>query len=243
MFGVEMREHDERYKFSEEWLAIVKRIWSEEEPFDFKGRYFDLSGIISQPRPYGGRRPLIMSAGSSTAGRAFAARHADCLFMIIVDLERLAGEIRALRATVENRSVGVYASGHVVCRPTQKEAEDYYHYIVHDMGDWDAVEHLISIRSNQQSMSVEEMKKVKERLISGLATYAIIGSPDKVAHTFAQLSDAGLDGMAVGLVNYLDELPLLRDEVFPRIEHLGLRGALSKSPDVVVEARKMKRGR
>jgi uncharacterized protein len=34
MFGAELRDHDERYAYSEEWLGIVKRIWSETEPFD-----------------------------------------------------------------------------------------------------------------------------------------------------------------------------------------------------------------
>jgi alkanesulfonate monooxygenase SsuD/methylene tetrahydromethanopterin reductase-like flavin-dependent oxidoreductase (luciferase family) len=224
MFGVEMREHDERYVFTEEWLSIVKRIWAEEEPFAFKGRYFDLRQVMSSPKPYGGTRPIIMSAGSSTAGREFARRNVDCLFMIINKLDTLAGEIRALREGIEK--VGVFASGHVVCRPTQKEAEDYYHYIVHEKGDWDAVEHLVKIRANQKSMSVEDMKKIKERLISGLATYALVGSPDKVAQSFKTMSDAGLDGMAVGFVNYLNDLPLIRDEVLPRMARLGIRGTL-----------------
>ena len=70
------------------------------------------------------------------------------------------------------------------------------------------------------------MKKIKERLISGLATYAVIGSPDKVAATFKTLSDAGLDGMAVGFVNYLNDLPLIRDEVLPRMERLGIRTSI-----------------
>ena len=36
-----------------------------------------------------------MSAGSSPAGRAFAARHVDCLFMVIADEAKLADEIAA----------------------------------------------------------------------------------------------------------------------------------------------------
>jgi hypothetical protein len=29
--------------------------------------------------------------------------------------------------------------------------------------------------------------------------------------------------MAIGLVNYIDEFPILRDEILPRMERLGLR--------------------
>jgi len=39
-----------------------------------------------------------MSAGSSPAGRAFASRQVDCLFMVINDDTKLAAEIAALRS-------------------------------------------------------------------------------------------------------------------------------------------------
>jgi alkanesulfonate monooxygenase SsuD/methylene tetrahydromethanopterin reductase-like flavin-dependent oxidoreductase (luciferase family) len=124
MFGVELRDHDERYAYSEEWVDVVKRIWSETEPFDYAGKYFNLQGVVSKPKPWNGGRPLLMSAGSSPAGRAFAARHADCLFMVIVDEATLASEVAATREITDQRSVGVYASGHLLCRRTPQETRD-----------------------------------------------------------------------------------------------------------------------
>jgi hypothetical protein len=38
-----------------------------------------------------------------------------------------------------------------------------------------------------------------------------------------ELSEAGLTGIAVSLVNYVDELPFIRAEVLPRLERVGLR--------------------
>jgi alkanesulfonate monooxygenase SsuD/methylene tetrahydromethanopterin reductase-like flavin-dependent oxidoreductase (luciferase family) len=222
MFGVQMREHDERYVFTEEWLTIVKRIWNEDRPFEHKGKYFHLQEVRSRPKPYGGQCPMIMSAGSSPAGRAFARRHADCLFMSINRIETLAAEIAALRDGLDTH-VGVYASGPIFCRPTQREAEEYYHYVVYEKGDWDAVENVLRIRSNQKSLSVDDMKRQSERLIN-VATYPIIGSPDTVAQTFKKLSVAGVDGMAVGFVNYIDDLALIGEELLPRMERLGMRG-------------------
>lgn len=60
-------------------------------------------------------------------------------------------------------------------------------------------------------------------MVSGGGTFLVKGDPDDVAQTFKKLSDAGLTGMAVAMVNYLDDLPILRDEVLPRLERLGLR--------------------
>ena len=227
MFGVGLREHDQRYEYSTEWLEIVRKLWSETEPFDYRGQFFQLEGVIGSPKPYFGDRPLLMSAGSSPAGRAFAAKHADCLFMHLVDETTLAAEITALRdhAAAQGRTdrIGVFSSGHVVCRPTQKEAEDYYEYYAVERADMTAVETLMRTRAEGRSMSPGKAAHNKRLLASGLGTFAIVGNPDVVAQKFRQLSDAGLDGMAFGLVNYVDELPFFAAEVLPRMERLGTR--------------------
>jgi alkanesulfonate monooxygenase SsuD/methylene tetrahydromethanopterin reductase-like flavin-dependent oxidoreductase (luciferase family) len=111
----------------------------------------------------------------------------------------------------------------MVTRPTRKEAEDFYHYIVHEHGDWEAAEHAAAVRLKGRETRYSDIRKLKERLISGLGTYALIGSYDDVAGEIKQMSDARLDGMALGLVNYISEFPHLRDGVLPRLERMGLR--------------------
>jgi len=37
------------------------------------------------------------------------------------------------------------------------------------------------------------------------------------------VSGAGFSGIALGFINYLDELPYVCTEVLPRLERLGLR--------------------
>jgi alkanesulfonate monooxygenase SsuD/methylene tetrahydromethanopterin reductase-like flavin-dependent oxidoreductase (luciferase family) len=51
----------------------------------------------------------------------------------------------------------------------------------------------------------------------------IVGDPDHVATQIADLSKPGLTGIAISLVNYLDELPYFVDEVIGRLERMGLR--------------------
>jgi alkanesulfonate monooxygenase SsuD/methylene tetrahydromethanopterin reductase-like flavin-dependent oxidoreductase (luciferase family) len=67
------------------------------------------------------------------------------------------------------------------------------------------------------------MRRVKQRVISGGATFPVIGGCDQVAEKFMRLSEAGLDGMALILVNYVRGMPALRDEVLPRLERLKRR--------------------
>jgi hypothetical protein len=65
-----------------------------------------------------------------------------------------------------------------------------------------------------------------ERFISGGGTFPVIGSYDEGAAKFKFLSDCGLDGMAIATVNYVQELPIIQNEVLPRLERLGLRQKL-----------------
>ena len=71
----------------------------------------------------------------------------------------------------------------------------------------------------------EDFKK-GERFISGGGPFPVIGSYDEVAATMKRLSDAGLDGMALASVNYVQEMPVIRDELLPRLARLGLREQL-----------------
>ena len=49
------------------------------------------------------------------------------------------------------------------------------------------------------------------------------GVLDMVAKELARLSEAGFDGVAIGFVNYRQELPYFVQEVIPRLERMGLR--------------------
>jgi FMNH2-dependent dimethyl sulfone monooxygenase len=226
MFGAELREHDDRYGYSEEWVSVLKKLWSEDKPFDYSGKYFNIRNASSKPKPWGDTRPLLMSAGSSPTGRAFATRHADCLFMVIPDEAKLADEIAVLKSG--RKGLGVFASGHLLCRATPKETREYYHYLVHEKGDWEAAEAAIRkrIAGDTRSMPHDLIRGMMERFISGGGTFPVIGSYDEVAAKFKFLSDSGLDGMAIATVNYVQEMPIIQNEVLPRLERLGLRQKL-----------------
>ena len=98
------------------------------------------------------------------------------------------------------------------------------------MGDWDAAEHIVSIRISGGGRSIppDLVREMIERHVSGIGTLPIVGSYDEVAETLKRYSNAGLDGMAVGLVNYIDEFPILRDEILPRLERFQLRGPIAQ---------------
>jgi alkanesulfonate monooxygenase SsuD/methylene tetrahydromethanopterin reductase-like flavin-dependent oxidoreductase (luciferase family) len=51
----------------------------------------------------------------------------------------------------------------------------------------------------------------------------VVGDPDEVARTLAELAEGGLRGIGISFVNYADELPYFCDEVLPRLKRMGHR--------------------
>jgi dimethylsulfone monooxygenase len=228
MFGVAQREHDVRYDYAQEWIDAIKRIWSDRATFDFAGSFIKLKSVRAEPKPYGGTRPIIMNAGASPTGRAFAVKNCDAFFMQAsrVSVAETAERVAAVKALAREhgRAIGVYTVGVITCRPTRREAEDYHHYCVVEQADWSAVDQLLALRNiTPQTVSPEEFAKQRSEFAHGNSGLPIVGDPDHVARTLIELSEAGLTGVAVSLVNYADELPYLCDEVLPRLVRAGLR--------------------
>ncbi|MEK9644667.1 MAG: LLM class flavin-dependent oxidoreductase [Alphaproteobacteria bacterium] len=222
MFGIGIRDHDDRYGYTEEWLDIVEGLWTREESFDFKGRFFDLKGVIGRPKPWGGERPMLVSAGNSPVGRDFALRRADCVFMGLREIDQVEAEIGAMKAAAPAPRL-FFGCGNLICRPTQKEADEYFHYLIREQGDWAAAEHALGIRRSGDASSAQLPTHTAERMLAAAGTYPFVGGYDEVADMFRRLSEGGMDGIAIGLVNYIDDMPALRDEILPRLERLGLR--------------------
>ncbi len=68
--------HDERYGRTAEVMSIVRRIWSEDSPFDFEGKFFHYEGAFSSVKPtspdgiplyFAGASPPAIEVGASLA--------------------------------------------------------------------------------------------------------------------------------------------------------------------------------
>ncbi len=228
MFGVEQREHEQRYEYAQEWIDVIKTSWSDKEEFDFEGRFLRLKGVRAKPKPFGGTRPLIMNAGASPTGEAFAIRNCDAFFVrpSRVSLEETAGRVAKVKgaASGAGRELGVYTVGVITCKPSRKEAEEYYHHWSVELADWSAVDGILAIKNiSPQTVPSAEFDLKRRQYTEGMGGLSIVGDPDQVAKQLADLSTAGLTGIAVSGVNYLEELPFFCAEVMPRLERAGVR--------------------
>jgi dimethylsulfone monooxygenase len=203
-------------------------IWSDKEDFDFDGKYLQMTGIRGKPKPYGGTQPVIMNAGASPVGQAFAIRNCDAFFLQAsrTSLDETAQRVANAKAQAceQGRELGVYTVGVITCKPTKKEAEEYYNHCIVEHADWSAVDSILALKNiTAQNTLPDKFQQIRTGYAQGMGGLPIVGDPDHVASQLIDLSKAGLTGVAVSLVNYIDELPFFCDEVLPRLERAGLR--------------------
>ena len=236
MFGIPVPDHDDRYVLAQEWLDIVRGLWRNPDDFDFDGKYFQLKELHSAPPPFGSTEPLFLNAGASGVGQDFAVRNSDAFFTSVKNSEfdaatgvvtpdipvvaEIVRDVRA-RAAAIGREIGVYTNVQLICRPTQKEAIDYFRYALDENADWPAIDNEIQGRTGiEPDLSSPAYLDRRRRAIR---QFPVVGDPDHVAEWLVKLNEIGFDGIGLTMINYLDELPYVCDEVLPRLEAAGLR--------------------
>ncbi len=224
LFGLTMI--DDRYAQGLEWADIVERIYAGGAPFDYQGQFYRLKNVSVLPLPVQRPRPVTLNAAFSPVGRDFAARCADYLFTTFVDIDGGRPHITDMtkRARAVGREVGVYTTCHVVCRPTQAEAEDYYEHYAVRMEDTASVDFYMGTKEKFSSSHDPEAYRLhRKRFVGGAGTYPLIGTPKKIAEEMVRMSKAGFAGTTVSFVNFKDELPYFIEAVLPLLKEAGVR--------------------
>ena len=227
MLGINLAQHEDRYDQGQEWIDVITQAWSSAEPFDYDGKFYQVHKTDIRPKPYGDGRPLIVCAGNSPRGRNFAARNADMMFTNLrSDIDEVPENVSELKGMARGygRDIGVFSNVAIVCRPTRKEAEEYFHYYAVENADMDAAEIMIEGRGiKKPGMSEEALQAARIRAAGGNGASPIVGDPDDIVAMMKRLSESGITALAMGFTNYLDHFPYFRDEVLPRLEREGLR--------------------
>jgi alkanesulfonate monooxygenase SsuD/methylene tetrahydromethanopterin reductase-like flavin-dependent oxidoreductase (luciferase family) len=225
MFGAPQRQHDERYDYGSEWIEVVRRLWTDDKPFDFDGKYLHVTGAVSEPKPVQMPTPVLLNAGNSPAGIDFSARYVDFNFATVDTPENGAKYAKLVRDRARQeyqRDIGVMTFAFIICRDTEKEAQQVKESIL-AAGDYDGAKNLMAVLGMQSASFQEQIRVYQERFILGWGGYPIIGTPEQVVEELQTLSDAGMDGVILGFLDYYEEMAYFEKNVMPLLRQAGLR--------------------
>jgi alkanesulfonate monooxygenase SsuD/methylene tetrahydromethanopterin reductase-like flavin-dependent oxidoreductase (luciferase family) len=227
MFRGRQLDHDERYVAADEWLTILKRLWTEEDEFDFEGTYYQIKKAYAMPKPLQKPYPVVVNAGQSATGRRFSAKHVDFSFQSSAQLDTLKALIdntKQIAWDEYHREVGILTQGLVVCRDTEKEVEDYLRYCFEQNADWDAAENLVRILigGGSQSQTPQERWRT-QRQIPGWIGHRLLGTPEQIVERMADLASIGVDGIALHWVDFEAGIDQFNQQILPLMIQAGLR--------------------
>lgn len=210
-------DHDQRYARTDEYLGILRRIWSSARPFDHQGEHYRFEAGFSEVKPLqrdaaGDPHVPVYFGGASDAAIPVAGRHADVYALWGESLDQvreLTARVRA-EAALHGRSVRFSVS----FRPILADSED---------AAWERAERILaetrrlrvvqgfskggpqqSVGARRLLAAAEKGPRVDKRLWTAIAqetgarsnTTALVGTPQQVA-------EALLDYYALGVTTFL----------------------------------------
>ncbi len=215
--GIPFDEHDRRYERTEEWLTVIKGMWSQPR-FTHIGRLYQIDGALLEPKPARVPRPTIYAGGESEAAKDLIARECDAYVMHGDPPERIAQKVadmrgRRSRLAPDAAPLLFGVTGYVVCRRTREAARREVARItdVRASGRGYAnYEQWIAGTKLEQRVSLEDYSVSNRGLRSGL-----VGTPVGIAERLEAFEHAGMDLTLLQFSPQAEEMERFAEEVIP----------------------------
>lgn len=230
LFNTAGLSQTERYPYSDEWITLIKRLWTEDDYVNFDGRYFTLHEAVCQPKPLQRPYPLLMNAGLSAEGKAFAAGHCDIAFLTGNERDYLRANVEGYRTEARERhgrEIQVWGLGHVVHGDTIEQAAEMFESYGRNPDPPISEEQRVTAMKPMidrlgRPLNAEEVRTINSRMVLGNGAI-LAGDAPAIAEELAFFSNCGFDGMLLTWVDYHNGLRRFGREVLPILESLGLR--------------------
>ena len=195
--GAWLPNPDQRYRRMDEFISVIKRLWTEER-VNFEGEFYKVrDGQLATKTmrvPY----PPVYAAGGSDAGKEIVARECDTWFVSHdPGLPAYEGNMRKIAADVEDmrrrsaaygRTLGYGISTYVICTDTREAAE-----------------------AEARSLdAIPEANVAAKALGAGL-----VGTPELIAERIRRYKDCGIDCLMLQFHPMMEGLETFAHRVMP----------------------------
>jgi alkanesulfonate monooxygenase len=240
MYG-DHETHDMRYARTHEWIALMRRLWTE-PVVDYAGTFYKCQGAKLEPKP----DPAIpvYLGGHSEAAQRLAAELADVYLVWADTVDGITARLATMRfaETIARRHVPWGMRCHVIVRETEAEA-------------WAAADRLISridpaVRAafveaagrtdsegqrRQIALSTGTSLVIEDNLWAGVGLartgvgVAIVGNPEQVEAKLRAYQALGVSTFILSGYPHLEECRRFGELVMPRLRASGAAPATARA--------------
>ena len=117
-------DHDGRYRRSDEFMEVMRRVWKETSPFDYNGEFYKFEQNLSEVRTFQRSGVPLYFGGASEVAKEVGARRADVYALWGEPLESIKEQITDIRdrAAKYGRSIRFSVSVRPILGDTEGEA-------------------------------------------------------------------------------------------------------------------------
>jgi alkanesulfonate monooxygenase SsuD/methylene tetrahydromethanopterin reductase-like flavin-dependent oxidoreductase (luciferase family) len=198
---------DDTKGMTQEGIELIKKAWTADEPFSWKGRHYQFSTISVWPRPFQDPHPPIYGSGNSDDSILFAARNGLGIGFSFTEPEQVAASVKLYKAECEKAGWtpgpdSVIYRGLTYLAPTDQRAFD-------EMGAFFA-------------QKAEAAAGLQSKTMGGPTNMPLIqapyfvGSPQTILAKCEVLRDAGVDVIDLAYVIGSHEQQVAAIELFAK---------------------------
>lgn len=228
-FGLDWLDHDERYVRTEEFINILRGLWTEQD-FSQSGKYYNIDGFTLKPAPVdvpGRAHPEIFFGGNSTAAQATAGRVADWYFSNGRTLEGYTDNVNGVLAAAagSGRSPRFGLNGFVIARDSEKEARETLREIVAKAhrpaveGFAASVKEAGAATTDGKGMWADSSYEDLIQYNDGFKT-ELIGTPEQVATRIVEYKKRGVNLLLTCYLHFQEEVAAFGRDVMPIVREL-----------------------
>jgi alkanesulfonate monooxygenase len=215
--GIGFAEHDARYAYGHEWLAVVERLLRGER-VDHDGENFHVHDYALRPADPYRPRPRIYVGGESEPARSLVADLGDVWFINgqkLADVARLIADVAARPRRGAPLRFGL--SAFVIARETAAEADAVLHHLFALAAKDAPLRAVQRANTDPNSVMAQTMAKSPRVGSNGGTGAGLVGSYDEVAQRIRQFNAAGIETFMLQFQPFEAEMRRFAAEIMPRV--------------------------
>lgn len=222
-YGGAFAEHDERYERTQEFVDVLKGMWTE-DTFSYAGKYYQVENAKLSPKPVQRPNPILYAGGESERGKKLIAEHCDAYVMHGGTVEEISEKIAGMKSRRAATGQAPFASfgmaAYVVCRNTEEEVEAELARMtdVKESSGYAGFQDFVNKSQLEQKISLYDYSVSNRGLRPNL-----IGTPEQIAERIVQFEQAGLDLLLLQFSPQLEEMERFSRDVMPIVEQKRLQ--------------------